>query len=114
MSEGGRSRSSLSSNTLSPTAYRQRSYSSLREPSSSKDDSSRKYTASCLRDNRHLYSTSIQICQEISRREVQIDQNLEYAQNCRKAINDPQNNGSNEALISSRNHELKNVSNEDR
>ncbi|GBO08415.1 hypothetical protein AVEN_13699-1 [Araneus ventricosus] len=99
MSEGGRSRSSLSSNALSRTAFSQRTNLSLRMPLFSKDDASRKYTAYWLRDNRHLYSTNIQICHLISRREVQIDQNQEYAQNCRKAINDLQNSGGNEALI---------------
>ncbi|GBL92038.1 hypothetical protein AVEN_60791-1 [Araneus ventricosus] len=38
---------------------------------------------------------------------MQIDKNQEFAQNCRKTINDLQNNGSNESLITSRNHELK-------
>ncbi|GBM20757.1 hypothetical protein AVEN_199518-1, partial [Araneus ventricosus] len=104
-----RSRSLLSSNALSPTAFSQRTKSSFRMPL---------FRGMTLPVNIQplgsktidtFITTNIQICQEISRREVQIDQNQECAQNCRKRINDLQNSGGNEALIreSSSNHELK-------
>ncbi|GBL95811.1 hypothetical protein AVEN_732-1 [Araneus ventricosus] len=51
-------------------------------------------------------STKNPLCQEISRREVIIDKNQDFAQKCRKAIREILINGGNEALVSSRNNEL--------
>ncbi|GBN83792.1 Nucleic-acid-binding protein from transposon X-element [Araneus ventricosus] len=82
MSEGGRTRSSLSGNILSPTAFSQNSNTSPRNPGFAMDVSSRKYTTAWVKESR-------------------------FTQKCRKVISNLQINGGNEALIESRNHELK-------
>ncbi|GBM60805.1 hypothetical protein AVEN_68404-1 [Araneus ventricosus] len=107
MSEGGRSRISLSGNTLSPTAFSQNWNSSPRIPGFSMDVSSRKYTTAWVKESRKSQPTNAQICGEISRRETAIDVNQGFAQKCLKVISDLQINGGNETLIESRNNELK-------
>ncbi|GBN05705.1 hypothetical protein AVEN_139091-1 [Araneus ventricosus] len=71
------------------------------------DVSSRKYTTAWVNESRKSQPTNAQICGEISRREIAIDVNQGFAQKCRKVISDLQINGGNQALIESRNNELK-------
>ncbi|GBM94847.1 hypothetical protein AVEN_54191-1, partial [Araneus ventricosus] len=107
MSEGGRSRSSLSGNTLSPTGFSQSSNTSPRIPGFATHATSSNYTTAWVKESRISQPTNAQICGEISRRETAIDVNQGFAQKCRKVISDLQINGGNEALIESRNNELK-------
>ncbi|GBN49926.1 hypothetical protein AVEN_210062-1 [Araneus ventricosus] len=103
MSEDGRSRSTLIS---SSTALRNTFYLSTLKPCTGKDDSSRNYTETWVKNYNQLPKTNDQFCLEISHREAIIDENQAFAQNCRKAIRDLQINGGNVALIGSRNNEL--------
>ncbi|GBM19633.1 hypothetical protein AVEN_107303-1 [Araneus ventricosus] len=103
MSEDVRSRSTLNS---SSTAFGNQFYSSTLNTDPVKDDSSMKCTETWITNYNKQPRSNGQICQEISRKEVIIDKNQDFAQKCRKAIREIMINGGNDALISSRTNEL--------
>ncbi|GBM80937.1 hypothetical protein AVEN_243228-1 [Araneus ventricosus] len=67
---------------------------------------SKKYTETWVKSYNQQSRSNGQICQEISREEVIIDKNQDFAQKCRKAIREIMMNNGNDALISSRTNEL--------
>ncbi|GBN39594.1 hypothetical protein AVEN_204165-1 [Araneus ventricosus] len=70
MSEEGRCRSTLSS---SSTAFGNQFYSSTRNPCPTKDDSSRSYTETWIKNYNQQPRSNTQFCQEFSRREALIE-----------------------------------------
>ncbi|GBO38117.1 Nucleic-acid-binding protein from transposon X-element [Araneus ventricosus] len=103
MSEGGRSRSLLSSSSTAPSNTNRPSIHMLVYVG---DDSSKGYTESWIKDSRKQHATNDQVCQEISRRENVIDSNQVLVQRLSEQIRCLEENGNSPALIDSKRNEM--------
>ncbi|GBM98354.1 hypothetical protein AVEN_46652-1 [Araneus ventricosus] len=86
MEEGGRSRSSLSSNTSTQRTISADSGSSRRKSGLAWDESPRDFTATWVNDSTFNERTEIEICQEITAQENAIDDAQRRAQEANKFI----------------------------